>query len=72
MTTPDLFLPYIRHTYKRQYLYNHIELDGTDLLGMLRTARARDRLHEMIGDPHPKVRRAAERAYEVLAAKLNA
>jgi len=41
-------------------------------LGMLRTARARDRLQEMIGDPHPKVRRVAERAYEVLAAKLNA
>jgi hypothetical protein len=40
-------------------------------LGMLRTAHARDRLHEMIGDPHPKVRRAAERAYEVLAVKLN-
>lgn len=31
-------------------------------LGMLRTDRARDRLHEMAADAHPKVRRAAERA----------
>ena len=40
-------------------------------LGMLRTVRARDRLREMVADPHPKVRRAAERAYQALAAKLD-
>lgn len=35
-------------------------------LGRLRTAQARDRLLEMVADPHPKVRRAAEQACQAL------
>ena len=33
-------------------------------LGKFNTTPARDRLHEMISDPHPSVRRAAQRAYQ--------
>lgn len=40
-------------------------------LGTLHSARACDRLREMMDDPHPKVRRAAERACEALAAEFD-
>jgi len=39
-------------------------------LGTLRDGRARDRLQEMIADPHPGVRRAAERAYQTITTEI--